>query len=369
MRPRDITHMTVRLSLIVASLAALVPSAAAARTERPLAHAETERPGVVRAAWRVPLSQERDDQESSDTVMRTFKVGPRGSLDISNFSGTIVITGVTGDEIRVKAVKQVWGGKDSHGQLEGIVIDASETPGRIEVRTLFGRHKKSKAAVDYTVEVPFDTTITARSMSGDVKVMKVRGDVQLDSTSGNIEAMATPRLVRLKTFSGDIVVTEGGAADVLSASTISGNLMIKSLKARALDLVTVSGDLTLLGTTCERAQLRTVNGSVEFAGRIVKGGRYEFNSHSGDVSVQLAGSQGFELSATTFSGDVNTDIPLVMATRPDERALPPGVPRSQDIRGTFGDGGALLLVKTFSGDVSVGRAGPPKPPGKEKARQ
>ena len=49
-----------------------------------------------------------------------------------------------------------------------------------------------------------------------------------------------------------------------------------------------------------------------------------------------------------------------MATRPDERDLPEGVPHSQDIRGTFGDGGALLLVKTFSGDVSVSRAdGPP----------
>jgi DUF4097 and DUF4098 domain-containing protein YvlB len=367
MRRPDITHMTVRLPLIVASLAAFVSSPAVAQMERSIVHAESARPSVVLVAARGPSPQARDDQESSDTVTRTFKVGPKGSLDISNFSGTIVITGVSGDEIRVKAVKQVWGGKNSQGQLEGIVIDASETPGRIEVRTMFGRHKQNKAEVDYTVDVPFDTTITARSMSGDVKVTKVRGEVQLDSTSGNIEAMGTPRLVRLKTFSGDIVVTEGGAADVLSASTISGNLMIKSLKARTLDLVTVSGDLTLLGTSCERAQLRTVNGSVEFSGRIVKGGRYEFNSHSGDVSLRLAGSQGFELSATTFSGDVHSDIPLVMATRPDERDLPEGVPHSQDIRGTFGDGGALLLVKTFSGDVNVSRA--EAPPAKEKPHE
>jgi DUF4097 and DUF4098 domain-containing protein YvlB len=362
--------MTVRLPLIVASLAALASSASAAqmdRLDRSLVLADT-RPGLVRVAWREPLPQERDDQESSDTVTRTFKVGPKGSLDISNFSGTIVITGVPGDEIRVKAVKQVWGGKNSQGQLEGIMIDASETPGRVEVRTIFGRHKQNKAEVDYTVEVPFDTMVTARSLSGDVKVAKVRGELQLDSTSGNIEATNTPRLVRLKTFSGDIMVTDGGAAETLSASTISGNLVITSLKARALDLVTVSGDLTLADTFCERAQLRTVNGSVEFAGPVVKGGRYEFNSHSGDVNLRLAGSQGFELSATTFSGEVHTDLPLKMATRPDERELPEGVPHSQDVRGTFGGGGALVIVKTFSGDVSVGRAEPPKPPGKEKPR-
>jgi DUF4097 and DUF4098 domain-containing protein YvlB len=191
-------------------------------------------------------------------------------------------------------------------------------------------------------------------MSGDIKVVKVRGDLQLDTTNGNIEAMGTPRLVRLKSFSGNVVVTDGGAADVLSASTVSGDLMVKSLKARGVDMVTVSGDLTLSGAWCERAQLRTVNGDVTFSGGVARGGRYEFNSHSGDISLYLSGNQGFELSATTFSGELHTELPLKMVTRPDP-GIPEGVPHSQDIRGTFGDGGALLLVKTFSGDVSLSK--------------
>jgi DUF4097 and DUF4098 domain-containing protein YvlB len=307
----------------------------------------------------VPSSATAQDDESSDIVERTFNVGPKGALDISNLSGSIVITGVPGEEIRVKAERQVWG-----DDAKGIVIDASKTPGRVEVRTLFGRHK-NKAEVDYTVEVPYDTGVTARSLSGDIKVVKVRGELQLETTNGNIEAIGTPRLVRLKSFSGDVVVTDAGAADGLSASTVSGDLMIKSLKARVVDLVTVSGDLTLLSTSCERAQLRTVNGNVEFSGALARGGRYEFNSHSGDISLNLAGNQGFELSATTFSGEVHTGLPLTMVTRPDPN-LPEGVPHSQDVRGTFGDGGALLLVKTFSGDVYVGRAEGGKPVPKKK---
>jgi DUF4097 and DUF4098 domain-containing protein YvlB len=307
----------------------------------------------------LPSSAIAQDDESSDIVERTFNVGPKGALDISNLSGSIVITGVPGEEIRVKAERQVWG-----DDAKGIVIDASKTPGRVEVRTLFGRHK-NKAEVDYTVEVPYDTSVTARSLSGDIKVVKVRGELQLETTNGNVEAIGTPRLVRLKSFSGDVVVTDAGAADGLSASTVSGDLMIKSLKARVVDLVTVSGDLTLLSTSCERAQLRTVNGNVEFSGALVRGGRYEFNSHSGDISLNLAGNQGFELSATTFSGEVHTGLPLTMVTRPDAN-LPEGVPHSQDVRGTFGDGGALLLVKTFSGDVYVGRAEAGKPAPKKR---
>jgi len=295
-----------------------------------------------------PVPALAQDDPSSDMVERTFNVGAKGALDISNLSGNIVITGVPGEEIRVKAERQVWG-----DDAKGITIDASTTPGRVEVRTLFGKHK-NKAEVDYTVEVPFETSVTAHSLSGDIKVVKVRGDLQLDTTNGNIETMGTPRLVRLKSFSGNVVVTDAGAADVLSASTVSGDLMVKSLKARGVDMVTVSGDLTLSGAWCERAQLRTVNGDVTFSGGVVRGGRYEFNSHSGDISLYLAGNQGFELSATTFSGELHTELPLKMVTRPDP-GIPEGVPHSQDIRGTFGDGGALLLVKTFSGDVSLSK--------------
>jgi hypothetical protein len=38
----------------------------------------------------------------------------------------------------------------------------------------------------------------------------------------------------------------------------------------------------------------------------------------------------------------------------------PGMPKNHDVRGTYGDGSALLIVKTFSGDVTVGRAGADK---------
>jgi DUF4097 and DUF4098 domain-containing protein YvlB len=306
-----------------------------------------------------PSSALAQGDQSSDIVERTFNVGPKGALDISNLSGSIVITGVAGEEIHVKAERQVWG-----DDAKGIVIDASKTPGRVEVRSVFGHHK-NKAEVDYTVEVPYDTNVTAHSLSGNIKVMKVRGEVQLDTTNGDIEAMGTPRLVRLKSFSGNVVVIDAGAVDVLSASTVSGDLMIKSLKARGVDLVTVSGDLTLENASCERAQLRTVNGDVSFSGGIVRGGRYEFNSHSGDISLHLSGNQGFEFSATTFSGDVHTEMPLTMVSRPDPN-LPEGVPHSQDVKGTFGDGGALFLVKTFSGDVSVARAGTGKPAAKKQ---
>jgi DUF4097 and DUF4098 domain-containing protein YvlB len=348
--------MTARFGLIVATLALLPPGAALAQGVPRAAAA----PAPDRVAWFERYQADRKGDGATDTLTKTFTVGSSGSLDIFNLSGDVVITGVSGDRIVVKAVKETWG----RTRPEDVLIDASETAGRVEVRTMVGG-SKARAEVTFTVEVPYGTTVTARTMAGDIKVVDVRGDVQMDSTSGTVEAVRTPRLVRLKTVSGDVMMDEAAATDALSASTISGDLVATGLKARTLEVVTVSGDVKLVNAVCERAQLRTVNGDLEYTGPVSRGGRYEFNSHSGDVHFQLVGGGGFELSARTFNGDVRTDLPMTMAPRPAEPEIP-GVPGNSDVRGTFGDGSALIVVKTFSGSVVVGRAEPGSGKGRGK---
>lgn len=341
--------MTARLPLLLASLAALAPVSAAAQPRPTLTHL-----APARAAWFERFEQSRNGPEETQMVTKTFKVSGSGSLDVSNLSGDVIVTGIAGDQIQVHAVKRARGG-DAKAQLNDITIDISQTADRVEVRTVFGRHE-SHAEVDYTIDVPFDTAVIARTISGDVTVTNVRGDLQVDSTSGDLNASGTPRIVRLKTIAGDVMVTDGGSADMLSGGTVSGDFTARGLKARSIEVVTISGDVTLMHITCERAQIRTVNGSVDYTGPLAKGGRYEVNSHSGDVNFALVGENGFELTARTFSGDVRADLPLIMAPHSGDSGIP-GMPGNHEIRGTFGDGSALVTVKTFSGDVVVGRAG------------
>ncbi len=123
----------------------------------------------------------------------------------------------------------------------------------------------------------------------------------------------------MKTLSGDILIADAGSAEGMAASTVSGRLVVKGVKTRTLELATISGDLVLVNIACDRAQVRTVSGATEFGGPLVKVGRYEFTSHSGDVRLTLAGTQGFELAAKTFSGDVHSDLPLTIA--PNDRDL------------------------------------------------
>ena len=352
-------------SLAVLALTAL-PAAAQDALPPPLPVARV--PAPERVAWFAKFQDSRHGPEATETVTRTFKVGQGGSLDIFNLAGPIIISGAAGDQIVVTAVKRVRGGPDrTRAQLDAIHIDTNESAGRVEVRTLVrGKVKHMGAWVDYSVTVPWSTSVTARSLGGDVKVSKVKGEVQIESANGSVEASDTPRLVRVKTLSGDVLVTGAGSTGAMSVSTVSGQLVTRGLKARSLEVATISGDLKMSDTACDRAQVRTVSGSLEFLGPLLKGGRYEFTSHAGDVRLTLAESPGFELTARTFSGEVRSDMRLV--TEPDDPNLPPGLPRRRDVRGTIGDGSALVLVKTFSGSVTLAPAEAAPPP-KKKARK
>ncbi len=349
--------------LALLALLALPASAAQDAVPRMLPAAGV--PAPDRVAWFAKFQEARSGPESTETLTRTFAVGPHGSLDIFNLAGPIVVNGIAGGEIVITAVKRVRGAAgNAKAQLDAISIDIQESPGRIVVRTVARRTKQLNTWVDYSVQVPFGTAVSARSLAGDLKVTKVRGEVQLESANGAVEAVGTPKLARVKTLSGDILIAGSGSAEGMSASSVSGRLVLKGVKTRTLELATISGDMVLVNIACDRVQVRTVSGGTAFAGPLVKSGRYEFTSHAGDVRLALASTQGFELTASTFSGAVHSDLPLTLAS--PEPALPPGARDRRDVRGTFGDGSALVIVKSFSGSVSIARAegdkaGKPKP--------
>jgi DUF4097 and DUF4098 domain-containing protein YvlB len=352
--------MRVTRSLIVSFCTLLATGATAQSAFPPAVPVAPSSAVTPHGAWFERFQESRSGPESSDRWTRTFKVGPSGSLDLSNISGDIVITGGSGDEIRVEAVKSVRGRDtaETKRHLDAVTIDATERAGRVEISTTYPRSQNNISVdVDYTVQVPAQTSVSIRSVSGDLQLTGVKGEARLETVSGSVITSNSGQLARVKSVSGDVSVADGGSGDVLSLGTVSGNLVAKRLKARSLELQTVSGDVLLTDTICDRVLAKSVSGDVHFGGPFAKAGRYEFNTHSGDVRVAVQGGAGFEITANSFSGDLRSDLPL--AGRGNAAAEPAGDdgrhhgPRRQELRGTFGDGSALVTVQTFSGDVLV----------------
>lgn len=334
--------------LLAALLAASAPATAAV----------TARGATVdddpRAAWLDRYTEARQGSEQTERVTQTYKVGPDGSLEVQNLSGDVHVRVGGNNEIRIEAIKRVrYRGNpdDAKMLLERLRVDMNQVGNRVEIQTWYPRGRTS-GSVDYTISVPASTTVSIKTISGSIEIINVRGEVRADTISGDVRVSGTPNIALAKTVSGSVTAKDINSTGALTLASVSGNIVTEGMKVRSLDVTTVSGDLLLNGLQVERLDAKAVSGSIEFAAPLARGGRYGLQSHSGNVRIAVLNSAGFELDATTFSGSVRSDFPVTLRTDPDGRGRGRN---SRTIRGSFGDGGAILSVRSFSGSVVIAK--------------
>ena len=130
---------------------------------------------------------------------------------------------------------------------------------------------------------------------------------------------------------------------------MSGNVTLRQVSAPRLQATSISGNVLVADVTAPRVEAQSTSGDVEFTSRFAKGGRYDFQSHSGTIRIVVMGGSGFEIEATTFSGTIQADPSLNLKN--DEEL--PGRRRQRSLRAVHGDGSALIDATTFSGRVVV----------------
>lgn len=306
--------------------------------------------GAAGSSWAAPAP--RGAGQETEKFAKTVPLAKGGSLDVSNVSGNITVTGGAGDQVVIDAVKR---GKTAD-DLKALEIEVIATANRVQVRAQYPRDRRNvNASVDFTISVPRHAIVGVRSVSGDVKLSSVDGAARAETVSGNVSASALPQLESARTVSGDVTIDGAGSSADLSVASVSGDVRVRSVKARSIDANSVSGSVDLQQVACERLKANSISGNLTFDGPLARSGRYALQSHSGDVTVYVDAKSGFELTAGTFSGDITSGVELTTTVggaggRPGRA---PGRGPGQRVRGTFGDGAAFLEVNAFSGDVKI----------------
>ncbi len=290
--------------------------------------------------------------EASEPFARTAKLERGGTFELQNVAGSITVTGGGGNEARIDAVKRTRAVSEANARaaLDQIRIDVVERGGNVEVRTITGRVNPRMALVDYTVTLPAGANVILQTVSGDVRVQRLSGEVRAESYNGNVSAANSKRVRALRSMSGNIDVTDS-ESDELNADTLSGQILIRKLKGRVIDLKTITGNAVLQDVAAERAVVQSTAGALEYGGRLLRSGSYQFQTHSGNIRVLPAGNPGFDLEAMTYSGDLRSDFnlkPVPVRPAQPQRAQP-----QRTLRGTFGDAGAVLTASSFSGNIVI----------------
>jgi len=318
------------------------------------------REAVARAYRERDAGQRQDSREQVERTTRTLKVGANGELQLANISGDIVVSRGGGNDVSVEIIKTARGRTDDDARelLQLVQVEVIERAGRAEVKTQYpqgdemrrNNRRNVNVSVAYNVSAPAGIRLRATSISGSVTVRDIKGDLSAESVSGIVRIFNGGRITSAKSISGSVEVNDTEIDGNFNASSVSGGVILRRVKARQLDLGSISGDVLLDDVDSQQVQAQTVSGNVRFGGAVAKGGRYELSSHSGNLSVALGGSTGFEVEATSFSGSIRSDFSF------NSGSSDQGNTRwRKSIRGVYGDGSAILDLTTFSGSIVISK--------------
>jgi len=186
---------------------------------------------------------------SAQDFKKAYTIPAGGQISVKNVSGDVKVTGYNGSNILVDAYKV---GKDR----DLVTIEDLSTGDKVQLRVHYPEHCNCDASVNFEVRVPSNVDYTFDSIGS------VSGDVELTGVQGNIKT---------ESVSGDVVLTDVGGT--IKASSVSGS----------------------------------VNAQVT---RIDKPGDLRFSSVSGSVAVKAPTNLNVDIDMSSVSGAVQTDFPI-----------------------------------------------------------
>lgn len=208
-------------------------------------------------------------QKETETIDRTIPIGASGSLKLKNFSGDVRITGTSGTEVILHAVRRA-----NREQLDNVKLEITASGSAVSIeanRRVEGWRDRNNNVVetDFDIKVPFGTELDLYSFSGKLEVTGVESTINAETFSGDVmldvaNASQLPALTG-ETFSGDIRVRVGGNA--------SGRVEFNSFSG------SVDSDIPISMRSNRR---RNVSGDLGTGG----GPTLRFKTFSGDLRIQ-----------------------------------------------------------------------------------
>lgn len=292
-----------------------------------------------------------------DRQTRTIAIGPNGTLELENFAGDITVTVGSGKDVSIEFVRTSHGRTDADAKagLERVRPQVDVVGTRATVRADYTERTSAySVSTDFIVRAPVGTRVVINSLRADVHVTGIKGELKVTTASGDVVLTDVGTVQEAKTASGDVVIKGSTSDGELDAGTLNGDVTLTDIKARRITANTLNGSVAARDVVCDAASLSTIAGDVIYVGPLTRGGRYEFTSNSGDVRFSPTGSTGYALQATSFSGGITSSVDLV---RPENSRSLTGQrgPRNRAATAKVGDGSATVTLRTFSGDISIGK--------------
>ena len=250
-------------------------------------------------------------------------------------------------------------GRNSNTNLEvrsdGTFSDGRGGGDRVRVR---GSGNGLEAWADLVVEVPANRRTEIYLAVGRAEARGVRGDLRIDTGSGEVAVTDITGALEVDTGSGsvdvqgvrgDVLVDTGSgrvdasalSGDDVELDTGSGEVVVRGVEARRLRVDTGSGEIRVTGVRSDDVEVDTGSGAVEVE-LLQDIESFTVDTGSGSVTVRVPDGLGAEVELDTGSGRIDVGLPMELRTA-----------RRDYVRGRVGDGNGRLSVDTGSGSIRI----------------
>ena len=259
------------------------------------------------------------------------------SIKVWNGGGSLRVEGWELDSLSVTGeVAEVAGGRfflraEGDAAKLGVEGDQAEVRGRLHVR------------------VPHGATVWIRTTSADVVVRGLTGRVDVHTVTGGVDARSRPETFYAESMGGDLELDLD--ARIVRARSGTGRIRFSGT-GEDVTLDAVDGALEVTAPGLRRGRFTTVGGEIDYRGSVRRAGALTFESHSGDVRLELPADLAADVRLSTFEGRIDAGF-----ARAPETAEGPG---RRSVEFEAGDGGAEVVVRSFSGSVTVEVGEPPE---------
>jgi hypothetical protein len=281
--------------------------------------------------------------QSRDTTVR---LSGAAVVDVTVRTGKLVVRGVDGTNGTVRTTSADY-------QLRSSGVTLVVAPRESDRRTDDRDDRRSRGV---ELELPRGVRLVISTLSADVEVYDITGNVEVRSTSGSLQFSGLGGRLIAETISGD--VRTSGNTNVARITTVSGDVRVREARGE-VELHTTSGDVSVSGDDISRFTAESMSGDVQFEGVFDATARVQVSTHSGDVTLRVPDGVRGRMELSTVTGELVAGGPLTL--------LPGDVGTGRRGRNgrrfEFGPGaggsgvaGLQMDITTFSGDVRLVRA-------------
>lgn len=261
----------------------------------------------------------------ADQWEKTYKLAGKPDLRVDTNDGPIEVRSSSSPEIRARVWTSGW--RISSDEVR--IMRETQEGNRVEIEVRVPRVRWSwgfssiHREVSIELIVPREANLDLHTGDGHVTAREVTGDIRIDTGDGNVTADELHGNLRL--HSGDGHIEGSGCDGMLDADTGDGHMRIRG-RFDGLKMHTGNGSITVDAMTGSKMT-----------------GEWSLRTGDGSVTLRLPDGFSAELDAHTGDGTISSQLPITVS----------GAINRSTLRGNLNKGGGTLLVRTGDGSIRI----------------